>query len=74
MAELNVDPEVVRGLIKVRDDLIFWLTEQSGPPEELKAPLWEAFELLNQGVTEIAKATGVDDAGNAIAIIRPNDK
>jgi len=74
MADLDVDPEIVRGLIKVRDDLIFWLTEQSGPPNELKVPLWEAFELLNQGVAEIAKATGVDDTGNSIAIIRPNDK
>jgi len=58
MSERHVDPEIILGFLKVRDDLLFWLSEQDGPPNEQVAPLWKAFELLNSGLEDVMQATG----------------
>ena len=58
MEPLKIDPEIIDGLIKVRQDLLFWLTEQNGPTRDLAKPLWEAFQLIVNGLEEIERVTG----------------
>jgi hypothetical protein len=58
MTERYVDPEIIRGFLKVRDDLLFWLTEQAGPAPEQTEPLWEAYRLLDKGLEEVKREAG----------------
>jgi len=53
-----IDPEIIDGLVKVRQDLPFWLTEQNGPSRDLAEPLWEAFQLIVNGLEKIERFTG----------------
>jgi hypothetical protein len=54
----EIDPEIIRGFIQVRQDLLFWLSEQNGPPRELTEPLWQAFQLVAEGIQTIERVTG----------------
>lgn len=58
MTDGYIDPEIIRGFLKVRDDLLFWLTEQAGPISEQTEPLWEAYRLLDKGLEEVKRAAG----------------
>ena len=60
MAEREIDPEIIRGLLNVSQDLMFWLSEQGGPSQEQAAPLWKAFELLDLGLKDIMRAADFD--------------
>jgi len=58
VTERYIDPEIIRGFLKVRDDLLFWLTEQDGPTAEQAATLWDAYKLPEKGLEDLKGVTG----------------
>ena len=71
MTERDMDPEIVRRLLNVRDDLGFWLTE-SDPRTEGMAPLWEAYRLLVNGLEEVKRSVGFIEEGCTITLYKPD--
>jgi hypothetical protein len=57
----QIDVEMLRAVIKVRDDLLSELTDQCAPPEEYAAPLWQAYKLLKEGSDAMKQAIGFEE-------------
>lgn len=57
----NIDPVILDSLRKVRDQLLFDLTDQTAPPSEYAEPLWRAHKLLEQGIEAMTKASGIEE-------------
>ena len=57
----NIDPVILDSLRKVRDQLLFDLTDQTAPPEQFAEPLWQAFRLLEQGIEAMTQASGIEE-------------
>jgi hypothetical protein len=57
----NIDPVILDSLRKVRDRLLFDLTDQTAPPTQYAEPLWQAYKLLEQGIEAMTKASGIEE-------------
>ena len=57
----DIDIEMLRAVIKVRDDLLFELADESAPPDEYAAPLWQAYKLLAEGIEAMKQAIGFEE-------------
>lgn len=74
MAAPQIDVEMLRAVMKVRDALLFELTYQSAPPEEYAAPLWQAYKLLNDRVEAMKQAIGFDEmAETGLTVYKPDE-
>jgi len=57
----GIDPVILGSLRKVRDELLFDLTDQTAPPPRYADPLWQAFKLLEQTIEAMTKASGIEE-------------
>ena len=56
-----IDLDMLRDLIKCRDDLLFWLTDDGKPPKKYADPLWQAHNQLTEAVDDMKKVAGYDE-------------
>lgn len=61
MDDPQIDAAMLRKVIKIRDDLLFELADQSAPPDEYAAPLWQAYKLLSEGIETMKQAIGFEE-------------
>jgi hypothetical protein len=57
----QIDVEMLRAVIKVRNELLFELADQGAPPDEYAAPLWQAYKLLAGGIETMKQAIGFEE-------------
>ena len=78
MITRSVDPEIIRGLIKARDELDFWLMEQGGLTAREAPKLWQAAQLLGsyrrrEAANRLCRRADFDLAASVLAIaFHPN--
>jgi hypothetical protein len=54
----DVHPGTIENLVACRDQLIFALTDQFPPPDDVAKPMWETYNLLVSTIETMKAQTG----------------
>lgn len=55
---VDIHQSTLDNLVACRDQLIFTLTDQHLPPDDIAAPIWELHGLLDQKLEELKREAG----------------